>query len=392
MANPVFDSRESKGLEIAKHATIAENDDGSFSVPSQSDKAVSYVVKVIGHTWTCDCPDFVNRADKIDSCKHVFAVRFWIASKVELKDEPKPKVFAEDATQCPKCGSIRVVKFGNYNGKQLYKCKDCKTKFREGLLKRTRYSPETIALTLDLYFSGTSFRKTARIISDHFGQTLGATTIYDWVQRFVPMISTYANSFTPKTSSVWHADELFVKMKDGDTRKSRTGKQTDKVAYLWNVMDRDTRFLLASKLSRYRDAVGGERAFKEAIANAHGSTPRKILTDALKGYSDAIGFAFGENKPVHVARVGIRKTLHKPDPNNNRIERLNGTLRERVKVQRGWKNPESKIAEGQRIHYNFVKPHHALDGKTPSEGAGIRIEGQNKWLTLIQNASLQQDG
>jgi transposase-like protein len=200
------------------------------------------------------------------------------------------------------------------------------------------------------------------------------------------MISTYANSFAPKTSGVWHADELFVKMKDGDTRPSRTGKQTDKVAYLWNVMDRDTRFLLASKLSRYRDAVGGERAFREAIANAHGSRPEKVLTDALHGYSDAIGFAFGENKPIHVAKVGIRKTMHKPDPNNNRIERLNGTLRERVKVQRGWKNPASKVAEGQRIHYNFVKPHHALQGKTPAQFAGVGIEAKNRWLALLESA------
>jgi hypothetical protein len=36
-----------------------------------------------------------------------------------------------------------------------------------------------------------------------------------------------------------------------------------------------------------------------------------------------------------------------------RVEILNGILRERVKVQRGWKNPKSAIAEGQRIYYNF---------------------------------------
>ncbi len=29
----------------------------------------------------------------------------------------------------------------------------------------------------------------------------------------------------------------------------------------------------------------------------------------------------------------------------------------------------------------------ALEGKTPSEACGMKIEGENKWLTLIQNAS-----
>lgn len=149
--------------------------------------------------------------------------------------------------------------------------------------------------------------------------------------------------------------------------------------------------ILCLQDKRLRDAVGGERAFKESIANAHGSNPQRILTDALHGYKDAIGFAFGENEPIHVARVGIRKTTHKPDPNNNRIERLNGTLRERVKVQRGWRNPPSKVAEGQRIHYNFVKPHHALQGKNPAQFAGIEVGGRNKWLKLMRDALAQVD-
>jgi hypothetical protein len=44
------------------------------------------------------------------------------------------------------------------------------------------------------------------------------------------------------------------------------------------------------------------------------------------------------------------------------MERLNVTLRERVKVRRGWKSMKAKIAEGQRIQHNFVKPHVALVG------------------------------
>jgi len=29
----------------------------------------------------------------------------------------------------------------------------------------------------------------------------------------------------------------------------------------------------------------------------------------------------------------------------------------------------------------------ALDGKTPSEACGITVQGQDKWRTLIQNAT-----
>jgi hypothetical protein len=78
--------------------------------------------------------------------------------------------------------------------------------------------------------------------------------------------------------------------------------------------------------------------------------------------------------------------MGKPHANNNRVERLNGTLRERVKVQRGWKSMDSKIAEGQRIQYNFVRPHKALDGQTPAQAGGLGIAGKNKWLELLEKA------
>ena len=66
-------SRESRGLEIAKHASISENGDGSFSMPSRTLSGQFWTVRVIGGAWVCDSPDFVNRADRIDSLKHVIS-------------------------------------------------------------------------------------------------------------------------------------------------------------------------------------------------------------------------------------------------------------------------------------------------------------------------------
>jgi len=44
----------------------------------------------------------------------------------------------------------------------------------------------------------------------------------------------------------------------------------------------------------------------------------------------------------------------------------------------------SKIAEGQRIHYDFVRPHQALEGQTPAERANVGVKGENKWLELLR--------
>ena len=153
------------------------------------------------------------------------------------------------------------------------------------------------------------------------------------------------------------------------------------IAFLWNVMDRKTRFLLASKLSKGRDCAGADRAFREAVKNAKGE-PETIYADALASYREAVALWPFSQKPNLVAKAGIKK----PHANNNRIERLNGTLRERVKVQRGWKTFKTPIAEGQRIHYNFVRPHQALEGQTPANSAGIGIGGRNKWMALLEEA------
>ena len=53
---------------------------------------------------------------------------------------------------------------------------------------------------------------------------------------------------------------------------------------------------------------------------------------------------------------------------------------------RGVKVESTPIVEGHRLYYNFIKPHEALNGKTPSEEAGIIIEGENKWLSLMKTA------
>jgi putative transposase len=69
------------------------------------------------------------------------------------------------------------------------------------------------------------------------------------------------------------------------------------------------------------------------------------------------------------------------------MERLNGEIRDREKVIRGLKKSDTQILKGYQIFHNYVRPHESLDGKTPADLAGIMVEGENKWLTLIQNAS-----
>ena len=85
-------------------------------------------------------------------------------------------------------------------------------------------------------------------------------------------------------------------MKGGDKRKGNTN-----VAYLWNVMDRDSRFLIASKLSEKRDISGAIQAINQAIHNSHGNLPNTVYTDALKAYREGISQTLGYNVD-HIAK------------------------------------------------------------------------------------------
>jgi transposase InsO family protein len=69
------------------------------------------------------------------------------------------------------------------------------------------------------------------------------------------------------------------------------------------------------------------------------------------------------------------------------MERFNGEVRQREKVMRTLKRTDSPILSGYQIYHNYIRPHEALGGKTPSEVASIKILGKDRWLTIIQNAS-----
>ena len=72
---------------------------------------------------------------------------------------------------------------------------------------------------------------------------------------------------------------------------------------------------------------------------------------------------------------------------------MQGSIREREKVLRALKKrEENQVIDGFRIYYNFIRPHQALDGKTPPEMAGLNLNlGENKWLSLIKQ-SVQDKG
>lgn len=173
--------------------------------------------------------------------------------------------------------------------------------------------------------------------------------------------------------------------------KMRGGKQLSKdgktgYGWLWNAIDAETKFQLASVITVERNIEDARLAFQTAKNAAQDERPSVVVTDGLKSYGPAFRREFYSDRQntEWVRAAGLRAIRQ----NNNLVERLNNSVRERVKVQRGWKAWDTPLAEGQRIYYNFIRPHQALNSKTPPEAAGIHLGlTGNRWIRLIQIAS-----
>ncbi len=378
-----LDLRPQRALVIAQQGQVALVSENAFRVKSQSHEG-SYLVSKVGDEWRCECQDFTVRQTP---CKHIYAVSFYPSLKVPVKP-PVIAVQTETPEECVYCQSKTIVKRGFIQEKgkkvQRFFCKACRKTFIPNLgFKGMKNDSKAVTAALDAYFRGLSLRDVRDHLAQFYGVQVHETTVLRWVEKYSKVISGYVNTLSPELSDTWHADEVFVKMRGAESYKTKTGKSAN-LAFLWNVMDRKTRFLLASKVSRHRDVGGAARAFQEAARNAHNSEPERVFTDSLNSYREGITFAPFTKDPELIMNSGIKK----PHATNNRIERLNGTVRERVKVQRGWKSMKSSIPEGHRIFYNFVRPHMALEEQTPAQAAGINLElNGNKWMELIRQAT-----
>jgi putative transposase len=231
-------------------------------------------------------------------------------------------------------------------------------------------SPQVITSAMQLYFSGESLRNVTTFLKLQ-GVKITHVTVYNWIKKYIGLMEKYLEKITPQLSDVWRADEMFVKFK-GDMK------------YVYALMDEDSRFWIAKQVSdsKYTEDVQPLLAKGKEVA---GKKPKVFVTDGAQNYHEAHLKEFRTNqnpRTIHISSITL-----KGEHNNNRMERLNGEIRDREKVMRGLKKMDTPIIEGYKIYHNFVRPHQALDGKTPADIASITVEGKNKWITLIQNAS-----
>jgi len=228
-----------------------------------------------------------------------------------------------------------------------------------------RYPPDQIATAINLYYDGLSIDAIRRQFDKLYNVYPSDSTIYEWIVRFVKEATEKVKITNIHVGNTWIADETVLKIDEG------------KDVWFWDILDSDTRYLLASHMSKTRTTKDAQSLMLKALSVAD-KAPQTIITDKLYAYLDGIELVFGGDTE-HIRSKGFRV-----EPNTNLIERFHGTLKARTKVMRGLRNIQTAriIMDGWLIHYNFFRPHEALNNKTPAEVAKADFPYKS-WLELI---------
>jgi transposase-like protein len=355
-----FSQRELRGLGmVAAGGQIKRLSDGNFLVKSQSHVDDSYHVGWSDGKWRCDCPDYKERRTP---CKHIYAVNFLL---------DLPSIILSNAGTilgvCPYCGSeettMKGLRYNKTGAVRLRLCKNCNRRFKEELIAESKGVNATLELiAFDLHCKGVSLRDIKNHIWQIYCIDKPVSTLHRWILKLVEVMKKASSDFKMEVGDKWLADETLVKVK---------GREH----YLWNIIDYETRCHIASVLTEGRGSEEALRVIKEAVQQA-GKEPQKLITDGLQSYAKALK-ALENSQITHVSNVGL-----KSHEDNNRIERLHGTIKSWIKPQRGLKDRVQENIETHRLYYNMIRPNIALSEKTP-----IKSCEDGRWLSLALGKS-----
>lgn len=234
-----------------------------------------------------------------------------------------------------------------------------------------RFPPEQIAASINMFYDGLSIDTIRRQLKRLYNVRPSDSTVYTWIVRFTEVAAKEVKISDVKVGDLWIVGETVLNINEG------------KDAWLWDIMDDKTRFLLASHMPSSRTMQNARQLMSRAVKTA-GHRPKIINLDKRKAYLDGIEIVFGADVR-HLQPEGFTV-----EPNMNMIERFHGTLEARTKIIRRMKNRETSklIMEGWLVHYNFFRPQEALNNKTPGELAKATFPYKS-WQELVIGNNLR---
>ncbi len=217
--------------------------------------------------------------------------------------------------ECIRCESNRTRKDGQTRlGGQRWRCNDCGRRFTArstSAFSQHAFPDDVIALAVRWYVRyRLSYADVAEWLAER-GLLVDRSTVYRWVQRFLPLFGAAARAYRRAVGTKWRVDETYVRLQ---------GRWT----YVYRAIDEDGQAVDAY-FSERRNSKAAQTFFERAIDET-GMRPERVTTDRAKCYPPALRAVLPD------AEHRTSKYL------NNSLERDHQHLKQRLCSMRGFKN------------------------------------------------------
>ena len=246
--------------------------------------------------------------------------------------------------KCIRCDSEWAGEDGQTRlGGQRWRCNQCRRRFTArstSAFSHHAFPDDVIALAVRWYVR---YRLSYADVVEWFaerGLVVDRSTVYRWVQRFLPLFGEAARVHRRPGGAKWRVDETSVRLQ---------GRWT----YVYRAIDEDGQIVDAF-FSERRNARVAQTFFEHAIDET-GVTPEQVMTDKAKCYPRAL-------------RAGLPGVEHRRSKYlNNGIERDHGHLKQRLYAMRGFKQAScaSVIARGHGLMQNLRNGFSDLTARVP---------------------------
>ena len=207
--------------------------------------------------------------------------------------------------------------------------------------KHHRFPPDTIRLAVWLYYRfTTSLRDVEEMLAER-GIDVSYETIRCWANKFGPAIAANIRRARPRADSIWHLDEMVVRIRD-------------KRMFMWRAVDREGE-VLDMLVQKRRNKAAALKLLKKLLKR-QGFVPDAFVTDGLASYQAALKVLKGQHR-------------HKPGRlrDNNRVENSHLPVRRRERKMQRFKSQgqaQRFVSTHSAIYNTFNLQRHLVSRKT----------------------------
>jgi putative transposase len=222
-----------------------------------------------------------------------------------------------------------------------------------------RFPSEIIRQAIWLYLRFTlSFRDVEDVLAER-GIAVSYETIRRWVNHFGPIIAAALRKRRPRPHSIWHMDEVYLKI-------------GGRMVYLWRAVDAEGEVLDVLVQSK-RNKHAAMKLMRKLLRK-YGFVPDQLVTDDLRSYGAA----------AH--ELGIASRHERGRWKNNRAENSHQPTRRRERKMQRFKSPGSaqKFLSTHAAVYNvFNVQRHLTSAQTHR---AFRATAMNTWREALAAA------